>query len=83
MSAVEDGFVDIRVNPADIFQLRVMLESYEGLGYMTTVREDSSVVRIHFLLDQEREIRSLIRSWEQEGLVAVMAEGVCKDGDVC
>lgn len=82
MSAAEDGFVDIRVNPADIFQLRVMLESYEGLGYMTTVREDSSIVRVHFLLDQEPEIRSLIRSWEQAGLAVVVAEGPGEDGDV-
>ncbi len=81
MSVARDRFIDIRVNPSDIFQLRVMLESYEGLGYMTTISDDSTVVRIHFLVDQEPEIMSLVISWQAQSLVEIVAKGRIVNGN--
>ncbi len=55
-----------------------MLESYEGLGYMTTISPDSTIVRLHFLSDQEREILSLLSYWQSENLAEIVAKGSSK-----
>lgn len=71
MSAGETLQMVVRVASKDIVRLRVIIEAYEGLARCTTLDDQSTVVQITYLRDQEADVRFLLQSLEQEGWLTI------------
>lgn len=71
MSAVETRCVRVQIRPPDIVRLRVIIESYEGLGRCTTLDDTSTIVQIAYLSDQESDMLTLLQALETEGWLTI------------
>ena len=58
--------VFLKVTPEDIVRLKFVLESYEHLGVLRTLRRDDGIVVILGVLDTARDLEALLHSLENE-----------------
>jgi len=63
--------VYIETKKENVFKLRVILESYEGLGIMTTVNKESTLLKIACLKCNFEDCIALLKSLESENLLTV------------
>jgi len=71
LSGVEDRRVVVHVDRTDVFRLRVITESYEGLMIITTLDEASTRVQVAYLSCHEQDILALLQSLVQEGWLEI------------
>ncbi len=55
----------------NIFYLRVIIESYEGLAIMTTMNKESTLLKFSCLKSNFEDTLSLLKSLEREGLLSI------------
>ncbi len=55
----------------NIFYLRVILESYEGLAIMTTMNDESTLLKFACLKCNFDNCSNLLKSLENEGLLSI------------
>ncbi|WP_201328856.1 DUF4911 domain-containing protein [Thermotomaculum hydrothermale] len=55
----------------NIFYLRVILESYEGLAIMTTVNDESTLLKFACLKCNFEDCINLLKSLERESLLSI------------
>ncbi len=55
----------------NIFYLRVIIESYEGLAIMTTMNKESTLLKFSCLKSNFEDTLNLLKSLEKEGLLSI------------
>ncbi len=69
LSGSETKEVIINIKRENVFKLRVLIESYEGMAIITTMNKESTKIKVQYLACNEQDVLAFLKAIEKDGLI--------------